>query len=253
MSMKPRIEHSASSSVALIGRVLLIGSVIGFASACAHRDAARTDSTAAPADTMAAASAATPASAPAVESVSTGETSLASDPKPTPATPAATPAAATAAAKPATPVVHHVKHADTATKAATAPAAADTGSTAMKSDTGNTAAKSDTGASADHLLVTPTEYEGWKMFAVYCYRCHGVDAMGGGIAPNLRHSVSSEGSVTHDVFITTVTNGRIEKGMPSWKALLSPEQMEDLWQYVTARSSGKLAPGRPHMAGGKNP
>jgi cytochrome c len=91
------------------------------------------------------------------------------------------------------------------------------------------------------------------MFSVYCYRCHGVDAMGGGIAPNLRHSVSSEGSVTHEVFIQTVTNGRLDKGMPSWKALLSPEQMEDLWQYINARSSGRLAPGRPHMASGANP
>ena len=91
------------------------------------------------------------------------------------------------------------------------------------------------------------------MFSVYCYRCHGVDAMGGGIAPNLRHSVSSEGSVTHEVFITTVTNGRLEKGMPTWKALLSPEQMEDLWLYVNARSSNRLYPGRPHIASGKNP
>ena len=33
--------------------------------------------------------------------------------------------------------------------------------------------------------------------------------------------------------------------MPTWKGLLSPEQIEDLWQYVNARSSGKLAPGRP--------
>ena len=123
----------------------------------------------------------------------------------------------------------------------------------MAATPGTTAVKADTGASDDHLLVTPQVYEGWKMFAVYCYRCHGVDAMGGGIAPNLRHSVSSEGSVTHDVFVTTVTNGRVEKGMPTWKALLSPEQIEDLWQYVTARSSGKLAPGRPHMADGENP
>ncbi|MGH7634983.1 MAG: c-type cytochrome [Gemmatimonadaceae bacterium] len=251
--MKRRIEYSASSSVTLIGRILLVGSVLGFASACAHRDAARSDTTAAPADSMATASAATPAAAPAVESVSAGETSLTSDPKPTPATPA-TPAPATVASKPAAPVVHHAKHADTATKATTTASSTTTTAAApAKADTGNTATKSDTGASADHLLVTPTEYEGWKMFAVYCYRCHGVDAMGGGIAPNLRHSVSSEGSVTHDVFITTVTNGRVEKGMPTWKALLSPEQMEDLWQYVTARSSGKLAPGRPHMSGGKNP
>ena len=47
-----------------------------------------------------------------------------------------------------------------------------------------------------------------------CYRCHGVDAFGGQLAPDLRKSVSSQGSVTHDVFLTTVKEGRIPKGMP---------------------------------------
>jgi mono/diheme cytochrome c family protein len=129
-------------------------------------------------------------------------------------------------------------------------ASADTGQKTAADTSKKTASA---GGAVDHLLVSPQEYEGWKMFSVYCYRCHGVDAMGGGIAPNLRHSVSSEGSVTHDVFVTTVTNGRLDKGMPTWKALLSPEQIEDLWLYINARSSGRLAPGRPHMAQGANP
>jgi mono/diheme cytochrome c family protein len=140
--------------------------------------------------------------------------------------------------------------ATTAPTSATRAASADTGQKTAADTSKKTAAA---GGTADKLLVSPQEYEGWKMFSVYCYRCHGVDAMGGGIAPDLRHSVSSEGSVTHDVFITTVTNGRLDKGMPTWKALLSPEQMEDLWLYVNARSSGRLAPGRPHMAKGANP
>jgi mono/diheme cytochrome c family protein len=127
---------------------------------------------------------------------------------------------------------------------------ADTGQKTAADTSKNTASAS---GAVDHLLVSPQEYEGWKMFSVYCYRCHGVDAMGGGIAPNLRHSVSSEGSVTHEVFVQTVTNGRLDKGMPTWKALLSPEQIEDLWLYINARSSGRLAPGRPHMAQGANP
>lgn len=264
MSMKRRIEYSVSSSVSLFGRVLLAGSVLGLATACAYRDASRTDSAVASADTTAitSAPAATPMPAPAVESVSAGETTTSSGTK---ATPAAAPTSARAA-KPAASVVHHVakKHVDSTTKAtpvsnsapsasATPAATATPVTTVAAAPAGRTIAKADTGAAEDHLLVSPQEYEGWKMFSVYCYRCHGVDAMGGGIAPNLRHSVSSEGSVTHDVFVTTVTNGRVEKGMPTWKALLSPEQIEDLWQYVTARSTGKLAPGRPHMAGGKNP
>lgn len=195
-----------------------------------------------------------------------------------------TPAKPAASTKTSTAPTHHVVHRtdSSATKhvaadpAAASSASSSTGSTtaAASSTTSSmststaSAASADTGektaadtskktasasGSTDHLLVSPQEYEGWKMFSVYCYRCHGVDAMGGGIAPNLRHSVSSEGSVTHDVFIQTVTNGRLDKGMPTWKALLSPEQMEDLWLYINARSSGRLAPGRPHMASGANP
>lgn len=100
----------------------------------------------------------------------------------------------------------------------------------------------------DSLLVTDKEYQGWKWFHVYCFRCHGIDAMGGTFAPNLRHSVGPEGSVTHDIFIQTVTNGRLTKGMPTWKALLDSTQIEELYAYVMARSQGRLAPGRPHRA-----
>jgi mono/diheme cytochrome c family protein len=102
---------------------------------------------------------------------------------------------------------------------------------------------------ADPLAVDQAEYDGWKMFHVYCYRCHGEDAMGSNFAPNLRHSVGPEGTVNHACFIYTVTNGRLEKGMPTWKALLDPTQMENIWHYLQARSSGRLAPGRPHLAG----
>jgi mono/diheme cytochrome c family protein len=257
MSMKRSIEYSVSSSVSLFSRVLLIGGVLGLATACAHRKAGGTDSTAVAANTTAVTNTAvaTPAPAPAVESVSTGETMPSSEAKATPAAaaPAAPPPAAPAAAPAKSPApVHHVakKPVDSATKTTTVaeatPAASATPTPAAPA--GSTATKSDTGATDDHLLVTPQVYEGWKMFAVYCYRCHGVDAMGGTFAPNLRHSVSSEGNVTHDIFVTTVTYGRTALGMPTWRGLLSPEQIEDLWLYVNARSSGKLAPGRPHKA-----
>ena len=106
-----------------------------------------------------------------------------------------------------------------------------------------------TAAKRDSLAVTSQEYLGWKYFHVYCYRCHGVDAFGGQLAPDLRHSVGPQGSVTHEVFLTTVKEGRLTKGMPTWKALLTDEQIEGLWAYLQARSSGRLAPGRPHVAG----
>jgi len=106
-------------------------------------------------------------------------------------------------------------------------------------------------AKTDHLLVTDQEYGGWKMFHVYCYRCHGVDALGSTLAPNLRHSVSTQGTVTPAVFVTTVLYGRLDKGMPSWRTLLDCDNVTNLWAYLQARSSGRLAPGRPHTANSK--
>ena len=108
-------------------------------------------------------------------------------------------------------------------------------------------------AGRDSLLVSDDEYQGWKWFHVYCYRCHGTDALGSTLAPNLRHSVSPQGTVTRDVFLTTVRDGRIAKGMPSWNALLNQRQIEQLYAYITARSEGRLAPGRPHRASDKPP
>ncbi|HEX6535737.1 MAG TPA: c-type cytochrome [Gemmatimonadaceae bacterium] len=129
------------------------------------------------------------------------------------------------------------------TTAAAAPAA-DSSCATENGDKGVQPAK----PGPDPLLVNQSEYDGWKMFHVYCYRCHGVDAMGGGIAPNLRHSLGPDGSVDHACFIKTVTDGRLAKGMPSWKQLLDPDQIENIWHYLQARSSGRLAPGRPHTA-----
>jgi mono/diheme cytochrome c family protein len=103
----------------------------------------------------------------------------------------------------------------------------------------------------DSLLVTEREYTGWKYFHVYCFRCHGTDAFGGQLAPDLRHSVGPEGSIKHDDFVLTVKEGRLAKGMPSWKTMLSDEQIEGLFDYVKARSEGRLAPGRPHTAATK--
>lgn len=100
---------------------------------------------------------------------------------------------------------------------------------------------------SDPLAVSQEEYDGWKTFHVYCYRCHGTDAMGSDIAPNLRHSLGPEGGVSKACFITTVWNGRPPKGMPTWSTLLDSTQIFNVYAYVTARSMGGLAPGRPHV------
>jgi mono/diheme cytochrome c family protein len=111
------------------------------------------------------------------------------------------------------------------------------------------AVRKDTTSGPDKLAVTQSEYEGWKVFAVNCTRCHGEDAIGSAIAPSLVKSL--QGPVTHAVFVQTVTEGRVAKGMPAWGPLLTPTQIENLYSYLKARSEGRLATGRPHVKQGQ--
>jgi mono/diheme cytochrome c family protein len=107
-------------------------------------------------------------------------------------------------------------------------------------------------AMSDSLAVNAVVYQGWKMFEVYCTRCHGEDAVGSSFAPALKHSVGPDGSIDHKAFWLTVTFGRPAKGMPTWGNLLTPEQKESIWNYLRARAVGGLQPGRPHLAPGAN-
>jgi mono/diheme cytochrome c family protein len=108
----------------------------------------------------------------------------------------------------------------------------------------------------DSLLVSDSIYQGWKWFHVYCFRCHGEDAIGGinPSAPDLRWVLSPAGKAyPRDSFEYTTVNGRPEKGMPSWKVLLDTSSVKELYQYVKARSDGWLRPGRPHRASDVKP
>ena len=101
----------------------------------------------------------------------------------------------------------------------------------------------------DSLLVSDSVYQGWKWFAVYCFRCHGEDAMNPILptAPDLRWAVSPTGAnFPRDSFVNTALNGRPDKGMPAWKVLLDTTAIHELYLYVRARSDGWLKPGRPH-------
>jgi mono/diheme cytochrome c family protein len=103
-------------------------------------------------------------------------------------------------------------------------------------------------ARPDPLLVTETEYQGWRYFAVYCERCHAPDAVGTEDAPDLRYSVSPEGGVTADSFKVVVRNGSEDRKMKGFAELLDDQRIDQLYAYVMARSEGRLAAGRPHRA-----
>jgi mono/diheme cytochrome c family protein len=143
---------------------------------------------------------------------------------------------------------------DTSAKAASATAKKKTVTRRQKASARRTpkdtiaGSRSQSASSADKLAVTPAGYNGWKVFAVNCTRCHGEDAIGSALAPSLVKSLQS--TVTHDIFVQTVKEGRPPKGMPPWGPLLTDKQIEDLYAYVKARSDGRLAPGRPHVRQG---
>lgn len=87
-------------------------------------------------------------------------------------------------------------------------------------------------------------HEGWRQYMVQCARCHGDDAIGGVMAPDLRASVA-KGALNQQSFHAVVMQGRPEKGMPGFKGVLADEQVAAIYSYVAARASGKLKAGRP--------
>ncbi len=116
-------------------------------------------------------------------------------------------------------------------------------------------------------------YAGWKVFHQNCYGCHGVDATGTDIAPNL---VERIGNISPEEFATKVlTRYRIVAGaddlsgmreammkevreyergqagelvMPAWEGKESVRpHILDLYDYLKARADGWLGPGEPPL------
>jgi mono/diheme cytochrome c family protein len=89
-------------------------------------------------------------------------------------------------------------------------------------------------------------YDGWKWWHVYCYRCHGVDAVGTTNAPNL---IDPNRKLSSAAFLKIVMNGIPDKGMQAWDKLLDRKQVSEIHLYVRARTDKVLPPGRPDEIG----
>jgi mono/diheme cytochrome c family protein len=89
-------------------------------------------------------------------------------------------------------------------------------------------------------------YDGWKWWHVYCYRCHGVDAVGTTNAPNL---TDPNAKLTDAAFLKIVREGRADKGMQAWDKLLDDKQIKQIHLYVRARTDKVLPAGRPDEVG----
>jgi len=91
-------------------------------------------------------------------------------------------------------------------------------------------------------------YNGWKWWHVYCYRCHGMNAVGGNLAPNL---IDPNGRLPLNDFLNRVRYGSPDGSMQPWNKLLDDKQITQLYYYVQARTDKVLPPGRPDEVGPK--
>lgn len=90
--------------------------------------------------------------------------------------------------------------------------------------------------------VTKDVFHGYQLYNSYCYRCHGTDATGGQLAPDLRHSLTQ---MKQQEFLSVAMEGRAEKGMPAWAGFLSVDDVIHVYKYVKGRSLELVPSGRP--------
>ena len=94
--------------------------------------------------------------------------------------------------------------------------------------------------------VTKEVFHGYQLFNSYCYRCHGTDAAGSQLAPDLRHSLTA-GMMQRD-FLSIAMSGKKEQGMPAWAGFLSEDDVVQIFRYVKGRSLDLVSSGRPPSA-----
>lgn len=94
--------------------------------------------------------------------------------------------------------------------------------------------------------VTKDVFHGYQLYNSYCYRCHGTDATGSQLAPDLRHSLAV--GMTQRDFLSVAMAGKKEQGMPAWAGFLSEDDVVHIFKYVKGRSLDLVASGRPPSA-----
>jgi mono/diheme cytochrome c family protein len=66
------------------------------------------------------------------------------------------------------------------------------------------------------------------------------------VAANLLISLAPGGPIdTREKFIEVVSVGRPARGMPGFKGVLTPEQINAIYAYVKGRAEKRIPPGRP--------
>ena len=109
------------------------------------------------------------------------------------------------------------------------------------------------GVAADPYHPAPRDtvdvvtYRGWQQYSLQCARCHGEDGQGTSFAPSLVVALRPDGhAASREEFLSILTKGREDKGMPSAAKLgLDAVYFDGLYHYLKGRSDGRLHGGRP--------
>lgn len=130
-----------------------------------------------------------------------------------------------------------------ATETAKSEPAPPTAASPAPADAANPAAspnvvKTDFYTVVDGTKVDAKTLDGFKIWrAAACDRCHGANQEGM-VGPSLLESIRK---LTKAEFVTTMKDGRLEKGMPAWN---TNEQvmkgMDNLYAYLKGRSDGAI-------------
>lgn len=122
-----------------------------------------------------------------------------------------------------------------------------------------------------HTAPSGSAYAGWRVFQGHCARCHGTDATGTGLAPDLVLLVRTMGPRQFATSVLQRYDWRLpplppdndQPGREAWVdqivrrqagALTMPAWQDepvvnahvmDLYTYLSARAEGSLGPGRP--------
>ena len=84
-------------------------------------------------------------------------------------------------------------------------------------------------------------------YQAQCAACHGAEGQGL-IGPNLTDDYWIRGGTNTDIY-TVISKGSLEKGMPPWEAMYTPEQRAELVAYI--RSLAGTNPGNAKAAEGE--
>jgi mono/diheme cytochrome c family protein len=98
----------------------------------------------------------------------------------------------------------------------------------------------------DGVKVDEKTFQGFRAWrAAACDRCHGANQEGM-VGPSLNESMKV---LTRDEFKKTLTDGRLEKGMPSFAtSKMVMDNLDNLYAYLKGRSDGAIKRAKVELA-----